>query len=720
MSEYNIFNLSFSPILPPPILAIIITLIISIVFFTIINKLQGGRLRIIILLLFSSILIQPSLKIEKRNLENNILTFVIDNTISQQITERSLETLMIYENILKKLNADYNQFDILEIKISNEKITKRFGTISQILNDSISYEKKINEKKPLNLFEIFDEEINKYPFKKLSSVFFLTDGQFLGTEENILKDKLKIPVYFILPKEKKINDQKITINYAPDYAYVGEKVVLDVIANDYRKNQEKIDLHILKPDQSITKIKVSNNLEQKITFKINKPGENIFYISIPPRLGDISKSNNYKIVKINAIRKKLRVLLVSGEPYMGTRVWRNFLKADPTVELVHMTVLRPPEKNDNTKISELSLIPFPVKELFEEKLENFNLIIFDNFRGRNILTPLYYENLISFVETGGAILEITGPSYNSRESLFRTQVGRILPGIPTGKSIRGKFKPNLTNFGMKHPITKFLIDDQEKFGFWYEMNDVIIDEKNSSVLLKGLNEKPLLSIKKIKDGRIAQIYSHNIWLWKNNTSNPGPYSNLIKNLSHWLMKEPELEEDKLEISLEGNKLRISKIVFKANDKAQQNVFLFGPESLRKEIILNRSGPNTFSQEQEFFKEGYYVVTDKSLVRVIETPNFFTKEKENLNINKKNFDELSLTDSDTKVFMTNKKGKDINFKLVENSESDIADSKNFLIPRNKSYEVKEIDKINLYNIPLFLIIIVILLIICWKREGDKRA
>ena len=275
----------------------------------------------------------------------------------------------------------------------------------------------------------------------------MTDGQIHDLKESTVVDKLDIPIYYILPKVKNLNDQKLEVTYAPDYAYIGDNVQIKLVANDYTENKKGyLKLDVFDPEQNLEEITLEKNVEETINFKINKTGENIFYLRIKPNSDDLSKSNNFKIVKINAIRKRLRVLLVSGEPYMGTRV-EKLLKSDPTVELVHMTVLRPPEKNDNTKISELSLIPFPVKQLFEEKLKNFNLIIFDNFRGRNILTPLYYENLIGFVEDGGAILEITGPSYNSRNSLFRTQVGKILPGVPTGKSLRGEFKPELTELG---------------------------------------------------------------------------------------------------------------------------------------------------------------------------------------------------------------------------------------------------------------------------------
>ena len=717
MDQDNFLNITFDPILPITLILILLVILLFITFFTIFNKVQGGTYRILIFVVFFSLLIQPSLKIEKRKLENSILTFVIDDSFSQQISDRSKNINYIYENMLKQINDKYDQFDILEIRISNNKITKRFGNIDEILSGTLSIEEKKSENKySTKLLNIFYEEINKYPLKKISTAFFLTDGQIHDLKENTIVDKLDIPIYFILPKDKVINDQKLKVIYAPDYAYIGDTVKLKVIANDYTKNKKDyIKLSIFDPEQNLKDITLRRNVEETINFQINKTGENIFYLSIKPNPEDLSKSNNFKIVKINAIRKRLRVLLVSGEPYMGTRVWRNFLKSDPTVELVHMTVLRPPEKNDNTKISELSLIPFPVKQLFEEKLKNFNLIIFDNFRGRNILTPLYYENLIGFVEKGGAILEITGPSYNSRNSLFRTQVGKILPGVPTGKSLRGEFKPEQTELGKKHPITKSIFKNLSDYGSWYEMNDVIIDNKETSVLLKGLNNKPLLSIKKINKGRISQIYSHNIWIWKNNLITPGPYRKLIKNLAHWLMKEPELEEDELNVSLKGKKIFIEKIIFEENDIEKISVFIYGPENKKEKIILKRKSENTFSNTYEIKTEGIYLVMDNSQVQLIETDNYSVDELENLNINSDFLEGSRLTNSISKIIKTSK-GTDIQFRIIEDYRIEKVNSDRVLLPKNTSYQVNEIIENKLYNVPLFLILIIALFFVGWKKES----
>ena len=123
-------------------------------------------------------------------------------------------------------------------------------------------------------------------------------------------------------------------------------------------------------------------------------------LSVPELKGEITLQNNLAIVSSEGVRDRLRVLLVSGEPHPGERTWRNLLKADASVDLVHFTILRPPEKQDGTPIKELSLIAFPTRELFVDKLSEFDLIIFDRYQRRGVLPMAYIANIAEYVEKG--------------------------------------------------------------------------------------------------------------------------------------------------------------------------------------------------------------------------------------------------------------------------------------------------------------------------------
>ncbi|TIO59298.1 MAG: hypothetical protein E5X98_19690, partial [Mesorhizobium sp.] len=140
----------------------------------------------------------------------------------------------------------------------------------------------------------------------------------------------------------------------------------------------------------------------KLEVTIPNAGRNIVQLSIDHEPGELTDTNNRAIALVDGIRDHLRVLLVSGEPHAGERTWRNLLKSDASVDLVHFTILRPPEKQDGTPINELSLIAFPTRELFVEKIKDFDLIIFDRYQHRDVLPILYYDYISEYVEKGGA------------------------------------------------------------------------------------------------------------------------------------------------------------------------------------------------------------------------------------------------------------------------------------------------------------------------------
>ena len=134
-------------------------------------------------------------------------------------------------------------------------------------------------------------------------------------------------------------------------------------------------------------------------------------MAVAPLDGEIALQNNRTVIATEGIRDRLQVLLVSGEPHPGERTWRNLLKADASVDLVHFTILRPPEKQDGTPVKELSLIAFPTRELFVEKLSEFDLVIFDRYERRGILPTVYLNNVVDYVRAGGAVLVASGPDY---------------------------------------------------------------------------------------------------------------------------------------------------------------------------------------------------------------------------------------------------------------------------------------------------------------------
>ena len=710
-------NLVFEPVIPLFVIFLGFIFFFSSIFFALLNKSTGIIYRVIIYLLLNILILQPSYKIEERKIENDIITFVIDKTLSQEVTNRVKETELIYESLLKKLKK-YKGIDILEIKVDNDFIYKRYGNLDEIINGKVVQKKTKNKKKySSNLIQNLEKNLNQYPSKKLSSIFILSDGQIHDLQKKNRFDKIDVPIYFLLIGEKKINDRKLSIISHPEFGFLNDEISIKIQGKDFLDKNSSMDLYLQNGDRKTKSYKIKNNEIKEIKLKLSKTGENFIGLKIKPRKEELSNSNNSKSIKVFGIRKKLRVLLISGEPYMGTRVWRNFLKSDPSVELIHMTVLRPPEKNDNTPVNELSLIPFPIKELFEEKLDKFQLIIFDNFKGKNVLTPVYIQNLLSFLDEGGGILEITGPSYNSRSSLFRTEVGRILPGTPSGKILRGEYKPVLSELGKIHPITESLFKSNQNYGSWYEMNKISQVDEDALILMEGSDKNPLLVVKKINKGRIAQIYSHHIWLWtKKNNLDGGPHNKLIKNLAHWLMKEPSLEENKINISIDEKKIIVKKSFLLAPNKNELNLNIIDPNGKKHKLFLKKINELTYKAQFSIKVPGFYLVTDGNIDLGIHTLGTENIELQNLNLTDKIIKVNNLSNYFSKAIWLedNKMPK---FKEIEELDSN-AKKDNFLyFLRNNNFVIESLTNKKLFNSLLIIFIVMILLLRCWKKESS---
>ena len=351
--------------------------------------------------------------------------------------------------------------------------------------------------------------------------------------------------------------------------------------------------------------------EAELPIVLERRGPSVVQVQVDALPDELSLANNAVAVVVNGVRERLRVLLVSGEPHSGERAWRNILKSDPSVDLVHFTILRPPEKQDGTPIRELSLIAFPTRELFEVKLDEFDLIIFDRYRRRGVLPGLYLENIARYVEQGGAVMQAAGPSFASPLSLSRTPLGRLLPAQPTGGVIEEGFKPNLTEIGWRHPVTTGLrgappegTEIQPAWGRWFRQIET--SSLSGDVLLSGVDERPLLILQRVGEGRVAQLLSDQIWLWSRQFEGGGPQSELVRRIAHWLMKEPDLEEESLRAEVRHDSLHIEK---RSLSEAPGDVTVTGPdgETQAVELVPRKGGRATADVPIEDF--GLYEVSD---------------------------------------------------------------------------------------------------------------
>lgn len=534
---------------------------------------QGLVLRGLCVALFLLALLNPSLLQKEREPVKDVAVLLIDESMSQNMSNRAERTRDAAAYLEGRIGA-LDQINLRVVYAPDDKL--------------ISPETR--------LFGALDRELADVPTARRAGVVIVTDGQVHDIPRNLEQVASYGPIHVLLSGEKRERDRRIDVIQNPSYGIVGDVVDIRYVVeqtDNIRGNTARVTLNQFDGAPKVFDVIVGE--EQNIQLMLEHAGENVFELSVEGVSDEITLANNRSAIRINGVRDRLKVLLVSGKPHAGGRTWRDLLTSDPGVDLVHFTILREPEKLDATPPNELSLIAFPFRELFEVKLYDFDLIVFDRYKLNRILPQHYFDNIATYVKRGGALLEASGPAFAGEDSIFYTDIGKILPAKPDGEVISAVFKPRITALGLDHPVTEDLdvargIDGEPSWGAW--MRQISLNAASGDVLMSGYQDKPLLILDRVEDGRVAQIASDNIWLWSRGFQGGGPHAELLRRTVHWLMKEPELDERALKILVEDNNIRV-----RSRDSQTQSLLLTmtKPDGITEDITLTR-GDNGFLEK----------------------------------------------------------------------------------------------------------------------------
>ena len=418
-----------------------------------------------------------------------------------------------------------------------------------------------------HLFADLNKALADTPPDRLAGVVMITDGEVHDVPKSAAALGFDAPVHALVTGAPDEFDRRIEVLSAPRYGIVGQSREIEVAVREAGKKagRGRPAAHLERAPRGPRRRADHHDGERarsRSRCRSRTPGRTSSRSSSTPLPGELTPANNRAVIAAEGVRENLRVLLVSGEPHAGERTWRNLLKSDAAVDLVHFTILRPPEKHDGTPINQLSLIAFPTRELFSEKINDFDLIIFDRYQHRGLLQLPYYDNIARYVEEhGGALLVAAGDDYAGNLSLFRTPLSPVLPPIPTGRVLSQPFKAKLTGDGRKHPVTQGLTgagaaNGQPTWGRWFRQ--VEVQPEHGRTLMDGAENEPLLVLDHKGKGRVALLTSDQAWLWARGYEGGGPHSDLLRRLSHWLMKEPDLEEERLIASARGLHLTLER------------------------------------------------------------------------------------------------------------------------------------------------------------------
>ena len=565
---------------------------------------RGAVLRALSYALLLLAIANPHLKQEDRQPLNDVLAVVVDDTQSQSVAGRDQRT----EVVRKELEDRLKPFPNLDVRwihsTSTATDSDRDGTM---------------------LFTDLAKGLADVPPDRLAGVIMLTDGNVHDVPGNAASLGFDAPVHALITGKPGEFDRKLEVLRAPRFGLVGGEQPIELkVTETTPSNAPSVKLTITREGEAFPTIKnVRVGQKVEIPVKVDHAGPNIVEIEAEAAPGEISTVNNRVVLTVEGVRENLRVLLVSGEPHAGERTWRNMLKSDAAVDLVHFTILRPPEKQDGTPINQLSLIAFPTRELFQEKLDQFDLIIFDRYQRRGVLPLLYLENVAHYVERGGAVLVSAGDDYASPLSLYRTPLGDVLPAAPSGRVVEEPFKPALTELGQKHPVTRGLpgaTGDQPTWGRWFRVVDA--EPQEAEVLMKGAEDKPLLVLGKRGQGRVALLLSDHIWLWARGFEGGGPYTDLLRRLAHWLMKEPDLEEETIKATSRGQTLTVERRSIK---DAIEEAKVTAPSGKEETISLDKVEPGLWRKSITAGEQGVYRVSSGKLASVVTVGNANVKE-----------------------------------------------------------------------------------------------
>jgi hypothetical protein len=587
------FNIAWSPLLPTfalVLLAIGAVLVVALGFW---SGRKGTWLRALGLALILFSLADPSLVREDRQPLKDVVAVVLDRSASQSIGDRAAQT--------DKARAE---------------IEKSLAALGNVETRVVEAGADAAEADGTRLFSALSSALADVPPERIGGAFIVTDGVVhdIPAQADLLG--FKAPIHALITGREGERDRRIELVEAPRFGLVGKDQTIAVRVLDTADRGEPIELVVRRDGAEISRTRARAGALVRVNVRVDHGGPNVIELEVPALPDELTALNNKAVVVIEGVRDKLKVLLVSGEPNAGERTWRNLLKSDANVDLVHFTILRPPEKSglDGTPISELSLIAFPTADLFGRKIRDFDLIIFDRYSNQTVLPPVYFENIVRYVREGGALLIAAGPDYSGRDGLFYSPLGKIAPARPSGDIIERAFRAHVTDIGNKHPVTRGLPGGDQNPPAWSEwFRQVNAEPLRGAAVMAGDNDKPLLLLSREEKGRVGLLLSDQIWLWARNYQNGGPYLELLRRLAHWLMKEPELEEEALRATARGREISIERQSLKPEIGP---VTVTSPSGNTQVVTLKGAEPGLSRAQVRVSELGLYKLTEGELTALV--------------------------------------------------------------------------------------------------------
>jgi hypothetical protein len=690
-------DLSFelSPLIPAPLAYLLIAAAAVPLLLALFVRARGALLRGLALIALALALLNPVIRHEDREPLSDVAVLVVDKSLSQAIGNRIERT----DDAVKKISdavSKLRQTEIRTVTVQSAEGKQQEGT---------------------RAFEALNSVLADIPPERYAGTIMITDGQVHDAPKSLRALGYDGPLHALITGTRNETDRRLVVERSPRFGIVGQQQSFTFRIDDQGAGAgtAPVEVTITYDDGSSATLTARPGETVDVPIDIKHGGRNYTEVAVAPLDGEIALQNNRTVIATEGIRDRLQVLLVSGEPHPGERTWRNLLKADASVDLVHFTILRPPEKQDGTPVKELSLIAFPTRELFVEKLSEFDLVIFDRYERRGILPTVYLNNVVDYVQAGGAVLVASGPDYASPLSLYETPLNAVLPAAPTGAITVQPFVPAVTEAGKRHPVTRGLPGSETtppKWGRWFRLADAA-PGATGDIVMAGPDNKPLMLLSRYGEGRVALMLSDQAWLWARGFDGGGPQTELLRRLAHWLMKEPELEEEALSGTQEGRNLVIERRTMA--DEAQP-VTVTMPSGRKAAVPLAQVSPGIWRGTITSTENGIHRLNDDKLSVVAALGEAGTKELE----------ELTATDSKLAPLIAETRGGAYWLGHGQAAAvprvTKVAKGRAFAgsswlgLQANGAYRVRAVSELPLFGTLLGLALLLGLASLTWFREG----
>ncbi len=549
---------------------------------------RGARWRAGALALLVLALAGPEIRREQRSPLSGVVVLVTDRSASQALVGRDGETEAA-RKILAERIAALPGMELREAVFDDRASVDGDGT---------------------RLFETLARTLADVPPDRVAGVVMITDGQVHDVPREVSGLGFSAPLHVLLSGRADEIDRRIEIVKAPRFGLVGkpQTITYRIVDAGVAASGRPVAVTLRRDGEEIATLKATPGREETAEIEIPHAGDVVVELEAEGLPGELTGLDNRAALTIEGVREHLRVLLVSGEPHPGERTWRNLLKSDASVDLVHFTILRPPEKQDGTPIGELALIAFPTRELFQEKIRDFDLIVFDRYQRKAILPAIYLDNIARWVRDGGAVLVSAGPDLAGPASLFRTPLADVLPGEATGEVIEDPFLARISPLGARHPVTRDLPGGDTEpptWGRWFRFS-AVTGGGDGAAVMTGPGNRPLLVLARKGKGRVGLITSDQVWLWARGYQGGGPHGLLLRRLAHWLMKEPELEEEALRLTRQGRDLVVER---QSLAETVEPVEVASPTGVTRRLEPARSRPGLWRASLPADAQGLWRASD---------------------------------------------------------------------------------------------------------------